>query len=51
MELLDQLRRAYERGDRRTPPYIAAPMAGRSAELDEDRPPLEITVRPWRRGQ
>jgi hypothetical protein len=48
-QLMEQLRRAYERGDARPPSYVTAPMAGRSAELDEDRPPLEITVHPRRR--
>jgi hypothetical protein len=37
--LLEQLRQAYEGVGRATPPWIAAPMAKRSADLDEDRPP------------
>jgi hypothetical protein len=48
-QMLEQLRRAYEGGDRRTPSFAAAPIAGWSAGLDEDRHPLEITVHPSRR--
>ena len=47
--LLEQLRRAYEGGDRRVPASVSAPLAGYGAELDSDRPPLEITVHPSRR--
>jgi len=49
VDLLNQMRRAYEGGDRRTPTFAAAPIAGWSSELDEDRPPLNITVHPSRR--
>jgi len=47
--MLEQLRRAYEGGDRRTPAFAAAPIAGWSTGIDEDRAPLEITVHPSRR--
>lgn len=47
--LLEQLRQAYEGGDRRVPASVTAPMAGYGAELDSDRPPLELTVHPSRR--
>ena len=47
--MLDQLRVAYEGGDRRTPAFVAAPIAGWSSEIDDDRAPLSITVHPSRR--
>jgi hypothetical protein len=47
-QMMAQLRRAYEGGDRRTPSFVAAPIAGWSTGLDEDRP-LELTVHPSRR--
>jgi len=47
--LLEQLRQAYEGGDRRVPASVTAPMAGYGAEVDSDRPPLELTVHPSRR--